>query len=725
MLGRKNQDEQNGQADGKKSGTLEAGDKTRAPKNDWFALIKQAVISNPLKSVGKKLFLIILISIVACVYFVSAMSYLQAKRLIVDNVSQASFQTVQQVANNLDVRFRTYVDLTLQIVIDKVMSENLEVLAETKDAFQSLSANRELSEKLNNYIMSNDSIAGAALIPMKKDGGMILAGASRTVDKEVLFESEWFKKTVELDGRTNWIEPQESGIIVSGHRDSIAVARLIKNIQNSQNSYMLVIELPLGKIADNYSEVNLGEGSMLTIESISGHYVQHSDKALIGQPSAVALPSEGNEALEGSLELKTSDGDDVLAVYKQFSVAPDWRLVGTIPVGMLAEQAGVIQESMVDAVLIAAVLAIAIGIFVILTIARPLTQLRNLMVEGAGGNLTIQSQVKGRKDEIGQLADSFNEMMSQIKTLAVHTTQSAAEVIATASELTDASKKTSIAAKEISIATDEIAGGATSLAVEAEKGSDLTGNINTQMKEVMSANVQMTESAADVESASEQGTAHMNLLIERTGMTEEMTRSMVEKVEALKESTSSIVKILDVLNNLTKQTNILSLNATIEAARAGAAGKGFMVVADEIRQLADQSKQSIEVVGQITASIQSEIEETVNVLSKAYPMFQEQISSVKEASSIFLSVQGQMGQFKDKLGLVTVSIQELDHTQSVLSEAMTNVSAVAQQSSATSEEVASLSSEQLSISENLVSLSNKLDSVSKALQESLAKFKME
>ena len=82
---------------------------------------------------------------------------------------------------------------------------------------------------------------------------------------------------------------------------------------------------------------------------------------------------------------------------------------------------------------------------------------------------------------------------------------------------------------------------------------------------------------------------------------------------------------------MTKQTNILSLNATIEAARAGTAGKGFMVVADEIRKLADQSRQSIDVVGQITETIQREIDETVNVLSDAYPIFQEQISIGKRS----------------------------------------------------------------------------------------------
>uniref|UniRef100_UPI003F664577 methyl-accepting chemotaxis protein n=1 Tax=Gorillibacterium sp. sgz500922 TaxID=3446694 RepID=UPI003F664577 len=183
-------------------------------------------------------------------------------------------------------------------------------------------------------------------------------------------------------------------------------------------------------------------------------------------------------------------------------------------------------------------------------------------------------------------------------------------------------------------------------------------------------------------------------------------------------------KILDVLGNMTKQTNILSLNAAIEAARAGTAGKGFMVVADEIRKLAEQSKDNIGVVAEITETIQGEIDETVKVLLEAYPLFQDQIRSVKEADGIFKSVNRHMTSFVTQLGEVTESIGILEANQRELTEAMANVSAVSEESSATSEEVASLSNEQLSVSQGLAKLAEDLNALSEQLQHSLSKFKI-
>ncbi|CAM4203269.1 methyl-accepting chemotaxis protein [Paenibacillus endophyticus] len=681
-------------------------------------------LSNPLKSVGTKLFTIIFVGIIACVLTVGLLAYSQSKKIIESKVSDASFETIKQVANNMDVIYKTYEDLSLQILIDKSFHEIVRKMLDSVDDYNKFEASRNLSEKMQSYVMGNNTIISLMLLPVNPKLEVVTAGSASSSSAERLLKTAWFLETVELSGKTNWIPPQPEGLSNSTGVSTVGLSRLIKDTTSSEASYVLLMEVSVDSIAERYKDVNLGEGSQIAILDAANTYITNTDATMIGKEASITLPSEGDKAIQDSVKMKTKNNEEVLAAYKTFATM-DWKLVGTVPVKELVKDAKAIQNMTWITVLIAAVIAIAIGILVIMTIAQPLVKLRNLMNEGASGNLTVRSEMKKRRDEIGELSDSFNLMMTQIKALAVQTTRSAEDVLHTASELSEASRKTAISAKEIAVATEEIAGGATSLAVEAEKGTDLTGNIDVQMKKVIAANEEMVRSAQEVEKASEQGTTYMGVLIQKTGMTEEMTRSMVEKVDALKVSTGSIVKILDVLNNLTKQTNILSLNATIEAARAGAAGKGFMVVADEIRKLADQSRQSIDVVGQITEKIRGEIDETVNVLSDAYPLFQEQIGSVKEANQIFLTVSGQMGQLAERLDLVTDSIGQLDQSQAVLADAMTNVSAVAEESSATSEEVASLSSEQLSISDGMVRLSEKLDTVSRELKDSLSQFKID
>ncbi|WP_306812856.1 methyl-accepting chemotaxis protein [Paenibacillus soyae] len=682
--------------------------------------------TNPFKSVGIKLFIAIFASILACVLTVGLLAYSEAKSLVEKKVSEASLQTITQVADNLDIIFKTYEDLSLQILIDKDFHTLVSDMSSGEDDFARFEASRKLNDKMQAYTLGNSTIKGIMLLPVGENNSLpvLTTGGSQMSRAKALMESEWFKQSVELNGKVLWLAPQEGGLSLDSSTPTFGISRLLKDSVSSQASYLLLFEMEVNSLKERYAEVVLGDDSQISIIDQAGNYVVHGDPALIRQASGLPLPTEGSEAKHGSKKVDTSDRGEALAVYQGFE-SMDWRLVGTIPVNELVKDANSIRTLTWITVAAAAVLAIGIGGIIIVTIAKPLVQICSLMMEGARGNLTVRSTIRKRQDEIGTLSTSFNEMMEQITALALQTTRSAEQVLSTASDLTDASRKTSASAKEIAVATEEIANGATSLAVEAEKGNELTGHINEQMQQVIEANSEMVESASKVENASKQGTTYMSSLIQKTAATEQMTRSMVEKVDALKESTGSIVKILDVLNSLTKQTNILSLNATIEAARAGAAGKGFMVVADEIRKLADQSRQSIDVVAKITEKIRSEIDETVHVLSDAYPLFQEQIHSVKEANEIFVSVQEQMSQFAHRLDGVTSSVSRLDESQAVMAEAMTNVSAVAEEASATSEEVASLSSEQLSISENLVELSEKLDAVSRGLSESLSRFKIE
>jgi methyl-accepting chemotaxis protein len=329
----------------------------------------------------------------------------------------------------------------------------------------------------------------------------------------------------------------------------------------------------------------------------------------------------------------------------------------------------------------AAILAVLLGIYLVKSFGIPLIKLRALMNEGERGNLAVRMDKIRGKDEIAQLGSSFNRMMEKITHLIQHTNLSAEQVLSSASELTNVSKFTATSSREISSASEQIAAGSSELAGQTEKVYDITVTNKEYIEQLVLTNYAMGKSANSVLTVSQQGSNYMKELIVRS-------------------------------------------NTTEEAARAGNAGKGFMVVADEIRKLANQSKDSINIVGGIINTIQREIKETVHVMSDVYPLFEEQIQSVKGTDQIFSEVKEQMSAFIQQLDSITKTIQIVNDSQQVLLDAMTNVSSVSEESSATSEEVASLTIEQIKANDGLVSLSESLDQLSKSLKNSLNEFQI-
>lgn len=216
----------------------------------------------------------------------------------------------------------------------------------------------------------------------------------------------------------------------------------------------------------------------------------------------------------------------------------------------------------------------------------------------------------------------------------------------------------------------------------------------------------------------------MKLLVEQSESTVEMFDRIQENSSKLRESTHLIRSILSPMIAVNKQTNILALNATIEAVRAGAAGRGFIVIADEIRQLANQSNESIQSVSKITEEIGLHIENTVKDINEAAPKFREQISSVRESSTIFASVKEEMEHFMVHISESSASIHELIAFQRQLGESMASVSSIVQQTTASTEEVASMSSQQFTVSEELVALSQKLESLAADLKQSMVSFQV-
>ncbi|WP_274362674.1 methyl-accepting chemotaxis protein [Paenibacillus thermotolerans] len=679
--------------------------------------LKNVRFVNPARSIGMKLFLFFFIAIVASILLVGLISYNKSKSIIESQMADAKGQTVVQVTQKITMLLMNFEGISTRILLIPELSEFVNATKLSDEmTVEKIDLRKKVDGVLQQYVFSDASIAGIYLIPVDEKLPGLGTGS---ISFEQASSTDWYKKAVEADGKIVWVSTVPESISGSVSSPTFGMVRLIKDKNTLKPNYVLLVELK-ELILRAAGAGAMGEGGATYAIDKEGIIISSPNAEELGTkfPLSIKSGSSGQGSTVGNL-----NGEKTLVAYSTLP-SSGWMLAGSVPYDKIVAGTTEIFSLSVIMAVVGAILAVAIGWLVVIMIARPLQKMSGVMREAENGDLSVTSPFTNRKDEIGRLAVSFNEMIGKIRTLVEQTNRSAEKVLQTASELSDSSRKTAQSAREIATATEQIAAGAGNLAVEAEKGADLTIQMSDRMKEAVTANVQMASAAAEVRDSSGKGSLHMQALSEKTNATEELTRSMVKKVEDLKESTSSIRKILDALNNMARQTNILALNATIEAARAGAAGRGFMVVADEIRKLADQTKQNIDNVGEMTERIRKEIDETVLLVSEAYPMFREQIASVKETNEIFDSVNERMNLFVQQLDAVTDSISHLDQTQKSLTVAMTNVSAVAEESSATSEEVAGLSSEQLGVSESLVELANRLEEVSKGLTDSLTKFRM-
>ncbi|MEK5033598.1 methyl-accepting chemotaxis protein [Paenibacillus sp. FSL R7-0302] len=710
-------------------------------------------------SVGVKLFVILFCTIVLLSSVLGLTSYYAAKGIITDEVAAASSQSIVQAADKLDFLFAEYEALSRQFAVDPALKADMETVnLPTAGTVARAAAEDRIRRKLDSVRGSDERLLGVRLVARS----MVDAESYKSTGISGVRSDEGIlARMKEIDngkGNPVWFPVRARGFFDAYSESAMTMGRLLRNIQNPAAEYYMLIEVKGQALTDVLSNLHIGLAGEIRILDSSGRVAYSADDALLGQASYIhsgelkagtqkgeeqKLPGAGkseepdltgqreNEGQEpagapqresGKRSFTAGDeqGSPQLVVYQPLSTA-DWTLLGYAPVSDFTKSADRLLYITLLVVLAAALIALIIGYVLVRLIGRPLGKLARLMEEGERGNLQVRTSFKGR-DEIGRVGHSFNRMMEQISRMAGQSSSSAAEVLATSEQLVAASGAISGQASEVATATGEIAGGAASLAAEAESSNAKVELMGGKTSEVAEKNAVMAASAEKVMEVSDQGAERMKKLVSQSEDVLKLMDLIQENSAMLRDSTVLIRSILSPMIAMNKQTNILALNASIEAVRAGAAGRGFIVIANEIRGLANQSSESIASVSRITEEISGHIENTVKVVSEAAPMFGSQLASVRESSLIFASVRAEMEVFSGYLGQSSAAVSELAEYQQQLGQSMASVISVVQQTSASTEEVASMSSQQFTVSRELVALSGKLEELAEQLKQSMISF---
>jgi twitching motility protein PilJ len=234
------------------------------------------------------------------------------------------------------------------------------------------------------------------------------------------------------------------------------------------------------------------------------------------------------------------------------------------------------------------------------TLQRSINQFLTVISQVAKGDLTLRA--KATNDTLGNVAEALNSMLDNFTQVLERASRSANDV--------------STSANEILVASEQMASGATQQDQEITNTSSAVEELTVSMKQVSNNAEASAEAARRALEAAEQGNRSVRDTLEGMQRIRASVQATAKKIKSLGDRSLEISEIINVINDITEQTNLLALNAAIEAARAGEAGRGFAVVADEVRKLAEHSRSATKDIAALIKAIQAETSEAVVVMEE-------------------------------------------------------------------------------------------------------------
>ncbi|WP_411747161.1 methyl-accepting chemotaxis protein [Psychrobacillus psychrotolerans] len=378
--------------------------------------------------------------------------------------------------------------------------------------------------------------------------------------------------------------------------------------------------------------------------------------------------------------------------------------------------------------LILTILSIVVGVlvshFISRSIAKPITKVTNGLVEIADGNLTIEPIIIKNKDEVGEMATTFNKMSGDLQRIVSGVRDSSMQLAANAEELT-ASSEESLASSQMVAKSAEAQMLASDEQVNHMDASmQSMTDLQKGVSQIASSNDEMLKATDGVRSLVTQGSnvvtnvdSQMDYIYTTFHETTEIMKNMAKHSDEIQNITSMITDISD-------QTNLLALNAAIEAARAGEYGKGFAVVAEEVRKLAEQSKNSAAEIAAMVQLIQTASSSAVKAITSGGEKVEEGLAQTTESLNVFHQIETSVDDVVQKVESVTIAISNIQEISSSVTESVQQVHSLATQAADGASDTSAATEQQLAANEEISSNAQFLADLAEKLQNEVSHFKI-
>lgn len=483
--------------------------------------------------------------------------------------------------------------------------------------------------------------------------------------------------------------------------------------------------LDLSKIEEMRKQIKIGNTGYAFVTDSKGIVLSHPTQSMVDKREDVSGIAIVKKALQG--------GSGTLAYfYKGSHVYGSYANVDSTGwVVSVRQSYGEAYQPVYDILyqtLFIDFIMLVIGVIISFLFSKWVINPLNYLTKGANeiakGNLNYPITVKAQ-DEIGQLANAFEQMRLNIRDLLKKISESSIDVKDSSATVLEYSQKTEDVSKQIEMAITELARGTDDQAHSLQNTAMSMNTIAKSIDDIAKNSNQSYQTSEETANLVKNGTKIVDEQNSKMQETTSAVNQVSQIVFSLNDMATEIGTIIEVIQGVTKQTNLLALNAAIEAARAGEQGKGFAVVAEEVRKLAEQSQNATEDIQDIILKIQQTTKNAVDRVNFAGETIVEQSKSVENTSAIFSEIQNMVSVIAKELQKISdATIQVKDESETVLSN-IENVSAVSEEAAAGAQEVTASTEEQTTAIQSVVKEIEQLNALAEQLQESTNAFQYE
>ncbi len=669
-------------------------------------------------------------------------SYHTASSGIVDKYKESAQSTVSAVGDYFNLVCTNISNKALEMITNSDVGDYYDKYYGKQES-KALETFRSAKSDIGNAKSTNKNIYSCTVIPeagaylSTLSGGMTetpMADFSNTAEGQYFVanstqRNRWMGYQTYLDD--NMQSKQEKYAMVYYQKLSKSDAYLVMSLDIS------VAEKMLG-------EMDFGKGSVKALVTYDGREVAFEQKTdnpaeADGEKAASAEEDEaaavkqwfvGSDFYESTKEAEEAGYMDVKIdgkkyVYIYTPVGNTKAMICTlIPQSNVLGQVGSIKYITIFMVILAAGAALVTGFVISTGISKTVREMSGGLAKVAQGDLTQDFATK-RQDEFKELTGSLNAMIESMRGLMRDMKQFGSKVTGLAEDVSDKTGAINTSMQDIARAMDEVAGGVQGQAEDTESSNENMISFSENITTVTEKTSHMGQTADKAIEAVEQGRVIVQELSGKSDTTVSLTRVLVNDIDAVQKNSEEIKSFVDVINSIAGQTNLLSLNASIEAARAGEAGRGFAVVAEEIRKLADQSKESGNKIHEIVKKIGETADKTTASAREAESMVNEQARALQETVNVFGMIQDCVGELVEGIRLITQRLEESMLEKDKVENSLQNIASVSEEVAASTQEVTATLGEQVSVVQTLKEEVEMLRSDALELDKSIEKFKID